>query len=217
MKIFLKSFFKKTTHERNPFPVGTVLFVGHQGAGKTLSAVHYIEQLRKRFPDLLVFSNIDVIGATKLKPQDITDTILKDYGRQPVVFFLDEIQVLLRTKSGNKERVLSEDTLNAISQQRKANKTIVGTLQEFLDLDISYRRQLRAQVQCRHVGDMQIEFWRDPNSLKYDAEKNDYAGKVMDIWIWKRHNFIYKLYDTYEIVRQSINTATRKDTPAQTG
>ena len=38
----------------------------------------------------------------------------------------------------------------------------------------------------------------------------------MDIWIWKRHDEIYKKYDTYEIVRQSINT-TPRITPANTG
>lgn len=215
MKIFFKTFTKKATKSGNKFPVGMVLFVGHQGAGKTISAVHYAQYLERKYPDLKVFSNIKLTGFndfTQLAAHEIEDALLKDFGRQPVAYLLDEIQTLLRSK----KKVLSEDTLMSIQQQRKANKTILGTLQEFLDLDISYRRQLLAQVQCRHVGNTQVEFWRDPSTLQYNADKNDYTGRVMDIWIWKRHDDIYKKYDTYEIVRQSINTTPRV-TPANSG
>jgi len=209
MKIFWKTLTKKVTPSKNTFPVGMVLFVGHQGAGKTISAVHYAYYLQEKYPDLLVISNIKLMGFTDFQqasPEELTELLLKDYGRRPVAFLLDEIQTLLRSK---KKGSLSADALMSIQQQRKANKTILGTLQEFLDLDISYRRQLRAQVQCRHSGSLQIEFWRDPSTLQYDAEKNDYSGKVMDIWIWKRHDKIYSMYDTYEIVRQSIDTTPR--------
>jgi len=208
---------KKATRSRNSFPVGMVLFVGHQGAGKTISAVHYAHYLTEKYPDALVFSNIklDLPNFTQVNPAELEEMLLKDFGRTPVIYVLDEIQTLLRGKGKGGSRVLSEDTLMSIQQQRKANKTILGTLQEFLDLDISYRRQLRAQVQCRHSGTLQIEFWRDPSTLSYDAERNDYHGKVMDIWIWKRHDEMYKKYDTYELVKQSINTAPRV-TPLQT-
>lgn len=217
MKIFWKTFNKKASKTGNSFPVGMTLFVGHQGAGKTISAVHYLKYLKEKYPDMLIFSNIklDIPDTTVITPAEISELLLKDFGRQPVAYLLDEIQTLLRANGGKgSSRVLSEETLMSIQQQRKANKTILGTLQEFLDLDISYRRQLRAQVQCRHVGNFQYEYWRDPATLTYDAEKNDYKGKVMDVWIWKRHDDMYHLYDTYEIVRQSINTAARASATA---
>jgi len=217
MKIFYKTFFKKRTRDKSYFPIGTVLFVGPQGAGKTLSAVHYLEYLKQKYPDLLIFSNIYLKNATKvLSVDEITEYLLKDFGRQPVAFLLDEIQILLRAKNTKGVRALSEDTLMSISQQRKANKTIIGTLQEFLDLDISYRRQLQAQVQVRHIGNIQIELWRDPNTLQYDAEKNDYIGRVNDIWIYHRHDELFGLYDTYELVRQSIGNTSRQPTPVNT-
>jgi len=217
MKIFWKTFPKKATPSGNKFPVGMVLFVGHQGAGKTISAVHYAEYLQQKYPDAMIFSNITINlpNARRVEVAELEELLLKDFGRVPVIYILDEIQTLLRGNKGGK-RVLSEDTLMSIQQQRKANKTILGTLQEFLDLDISYRRQLRAQVQCRHAGNLQIEYWRDPSTLSYNAEKNDYSGKVMDIWLWKRHDEIYAQYDTYELVKQSINTTPRV-TPANTG
>jgi hypothetical protein len=211
MKIFWGTFTKKATPIKNSFPTGMVLFVGHQGAGKTISAVHYLQYLQQKYPDIIIFSNIKLSlpNSTVLKPEEISDYLLKDFGRQPVAFLLDEIQTLLRAKSSGSSRVLSEETLMSIQQQRKANKTILGTLQEFLDLDITYRRQLLAQVQCRHMGKYQYEFWKLPSSLKYDPEKNDYTGKNMDVWIWKRHDDVYNLYDTFELVKQSINTASR--------
>lgn len=214
MKIFWKTLAKKATKSGNTFPVGMVLFVGHQGAGKTISALHYAKYLQQKYPEALIFSNIklDLPNFTQVAPNDLEEVLLRDFGRREVIYLLDEIQTLLRGKKGS-SRVLSEDTLMSIQQQRKANKTILGTLQEFLDLDISYRRQLRAQVQCRHSGTLQIEFWRDPSTLSYDTEKNDYHGKVMDIWIWKRHDEIYAQYDTYELVKQSINTTPRITPP----
>lgn len=196
-----------------------VLFVGHQGAGKTISAVHYAQYLEEKYPHVLVISNIKLMGFKNFRlcpPEDLESALLEDYGREPVIYLLDEIQTLLRGSKGSK-RMLSEETLMSIQQQRKANKTILGTLQEFLDLDISYRRQLRAQVQCRHSGNIQIEYWRDPSTLSYDPTKNDYSGKVMDIWIWKRHDDIYTKYDTYELVKQSLNTTARLPTLPASG
>lgn len=217
MKIFAKTFFKKATPSGNTFPVGMVLFTGHQGAGKSISALHYLMYLQRKYPHARVISNIklDVPNFEQKAPEDLEEALLHDYGREPVIYLLDEIQTLLRGQKGGKS-YLSPDVLMSIQQQRKANKTILGTLQEFLDLDISYRRQLRSQVQCRHAGNLQIEYWLDPSTLKYDKDNNKYTGKVMDIWLWKRHDLVYDKYDTYEIVKQSIGATPRQPTPYPT-
>ncbi len=48
-------------NQNNPFwfkDVGTMIFCGHQGAGKTLSAVNYVYNLFERYPYMIVVSNI---------------------------------------------------------------------------------------------------------------------------------------------------------------
>jgi hypothetical protein len=198
LKIEWNTFFKPRRVLKRNFPTGTILFTGHQGAGKSLSASHYLYKLKQRYPNLYIYSNIKLAIADKiLTSEQIADYILdvRDDGA-PIAFFIDEIQtVLFQSK-----KAVSFETFKAICQQRKTQKTIIGTMQEFLDLDITYRRQLQSQVQTFNWGAFQIELWRDPETLVYDAKKNDYIGKTKDVVLWKRHNEAYDLYDTFEIV-----------------
>lgn len=203
------TFTKKRRKEKWTFPTGTVFFTGPQGAGKSLSATHYIKKLKDRYPNLYVFSNIKLTIADKVLTSDeIADHILDVMDDRPIAFFIDEVQTVLF--SGKK--AVSMETFKAICQQRKAQKTIIGTMQEFLDLDIRYRRQLQAQVEVFRFGAVQFELWKDPESLRFDRRKNDYVGRTKRINIWKRHNEAFDIYDTYEIVGATMNIdpATRQ-------
>lgn len=204
MGIEFNTFPKKRTPLKRSFPTGTVLFTGAQGAGKTLSATHYLVKLKKKYPDMYIYSNITLNIADEILDIDEIGEKILDVRADgaPIAFFLDEIQTVL-FKSGGKNN-LSLETFRAICQQRKANKTIIGTLQEFLDLDIDYRRQLNSSVSCLHFGALQLELWRNPSDLKYSANDNDYIGKVNHFNIWKRHNDAYNVYDTFEIVSATL-------------
>lgn len=197
-----RTFIKPRRAEKRTFPTGTVFFTGPQGAGKSLSATHYLKKLKDKYPNLYIYSNIHLSIADKVLASDeIADYILDIKDDQPIAFFIDEIQTVLF--SGKK--AVSLETFTAICQQRKALKTIVGTMQEFLDLDIRYRRQLLAQVECFRFGAVQFELWKDPKTLRYDSRSNDYVGRTVRLNIWKRHNEAFDIYDTYEIVRATMD------------
>lgn len=228
MGIEVKTFVKKRRRLGRSFPTGTIFFTGKQGAGKSLSATHYLSKIKEKYPDLYIYSNIKLKIADKIiKSEEVADYILdrkiegdacgecgkcltgeicKDQKEIPIAFFLDEIQTVLF--SGNKS--VSFETFKAICQQRKALKTIIGTMQEFLDLDIKYRRQLQAQVECLHIGAVQLELWKDPETLHFDEKKNDYVGRTFRVNIWKRHNEAYDIYDTFEIVDATMKMDTAK-------
>lgn len=212
MSLEIDTFFKPRRKIKRTFPTGTVLFTGRQGAGKSLSASHYLHRLKKKYPELYIYSNIHLTIADKvIKADEISKYILdikyNDKGEQvPIAFFLDEIQTVLF----NSKKAVSLETFKAICQQRKALKTIIGTMQEFLDLDIRYRRQLQAQVECSSFLNVQIETWKDPETMKLDKEKGKYIGAVKKRQIWKRHNIAYDLYDTYEIVSATMDIDTIK-------
>lgn len=216
MGIEVNTFFKKRTAVRRGFPTGTVFFTGHQGAGKSLSASHYLALLKRKYPNLYIYSNIKLGIADQVITSDqvadhVLDKRFDDQGKEvPIAFFLDEIQTVLY--SGKK--ALSFEVFKAICQQRKALKTIIGTMQEFLDLDIKYRRQIQAQVECLHYGPVQLELWKDPETLKFDMEKNDYVGRTKRLNIWKRHDDAFSLYDTYEIVNATMNMDADKKNAA---
>lgn len=207
MSVEWRTFTKKRRRVKRGFPTGTVFFTGKQGAGKSLSATHYLWRLKQRYPTLYIYSNIQLnIADQVIKSEEVADHILaKRYDENgnevPIAFFLDEIQTVLFSS----KKAVSFETFKAICQQRKALKTIIGTMQEFLDLDIKYRRQLQAQVECFNVGPVQFELWKDPDSLRFDQKKNDYVGRTKKINIWKRHNDAYDIYDTYEIVNATMD------------
>jgi hypothetical protein len=237
MGLEVKTFFKKRRKLGRSFPTGTVFFTGSQGAGKSLSASHYLKRLKDKYPDLYIYSNIKLKIADKIiTSEEVADYVLDrriegdecgvcsvcvaktdpDYfdtgdlcikqKEIPIAFFLDEIQTVL---FGSKKAV-SFEVFKAICQQRKALKTVIGTMQEFLDLDISYRRQLQAQVECLHVGPVQIEMWKDPQTLHFDQKQNDYIGRTFRLNIWKRHNEAYDIYNTLEIVDATMQMDTAK-------
>lgn len=204
------TFFKKRRKLKRNFPTGTTLFTGAQGKGKTLSATHYIQRLKTKYPNAYIYSNISLEIADRIvTPQEIPEYILDQRDDQPIIFFIDEIQTVLFAKdSGNKN--MSFETLRAIAQQRKAQKTIVGTLQNYLDLDIKYRRQISQYVECTYLGAWQMELWKNGYDLKFDPKQNEYVGKVEDIRLWKRHDLAYDLYDTFEIVNATLNLDAQK-------
>lgn len=212
MGVEWKTFIKKRRTVKRGFPTGTVFFTGKQGGGKSLSASHYLQRLKDNYPNLYIYSNIQLAIADKvIKSEEVKDHILEkkfdsDGNEIPIAFFLDEIQTVLYSS----KKAVSFETFKAICQQRKALKTIIGTMQEFLDLDIKYRRQLQAQVECFHYGAVQFELWKDPDTLKFDPDKNDYVGRTKRINIWKRHNEAYDIYDTYEIVDATMDIDQNK-------
>lgn len=198
IKIDYKSFTKKRTPLKNGFPIGMVLFTGVQGAGKSLCQSRYIRQLQQKHK-ARVYSATDYKYADEvISEDDIASRILTMREDTPTVFALDEIQVLLDRDSASP--VTRSQVRKAIQQQRKRNTTIVGTVQVLHDLETIYRRQLAYVVNCYKLGAIQVEFWIDGTTLKFDDELMKYKGTVVDIKIWKRHNEMFDLYDTFEIV-----------------
>ena len=198
LKIDFKSFIKPRRKLKNGFPIGMVLFTGKQGGGKSLSQSRYMRKLQLKW-NARVYSATDYVYADDIiQESEIADKILTKRQSRPTIFALDEIQVLL--ERDNTDSYTRSQMRKAIQQQRKRNTSIVGTCQELLDLDTIYRRQLAYVVRCFHFGPIQIEFWMDGSTLKFDDNLNKYTGSLVDVCIWKRHNDIYDLYDTFQVV-----------------
>lgn len=211
MKIIWPTLVKKFTPIRDKFPKGLVLFTGAQGQGKTFSAVFYIRQLHKAYPDLIVYSTIKFNApyVTQVTIDELEKVLLtRDDGRRPIAFLIDEIQNVLFSKTGK----VNQQVVMAITQQRKARKTIVGTLQEFLDIDARYRRQLLAVVKVRRLARFIIEKWLDPETLTFDDVTRKYVGKLKHPGhvFWKLHDETAQMYDTFEIVSQSLDFDSSK-------
>ena len=198
MKVDLPSFTKK--YERpalDQFPVGTRVYTGHQGCGKTLSCVKYIFDLKKHFPKSKIFSNVRLFGLKYFHISDVSElksALSFSNGSKGVLILVDEAHLYFGRKDG-----IPLEVLTCISQQRKDRRRIVFTSQIWEELDISLRKQVKEIVKCRCLlGKVQFNNVMDGETLHYDKLVGEYVADHKYYEIFKHNKEYYSRYDTYQ-------------------
>lgn len=134
--------------DKNEFrEYGCWFFVGKQGSGKTMSLVYTLEQMRKRYPKVKIYTNFGYKHETKplLKMTDLLDRELYN-GTDGVIFAIDEIQNEFSSASS---RDFPETVLSLITQQRKNHVLILTTSQVFTRVSKPLREQCYRAIECR--------------------------------------------------------------------
>lgn len=216
MRIDWKSFTEKYIKPKgSQFPVGSIVFKGFQGSGKTLSMVHYIFDLQRQFPNCIVYSNIKINGLKNFhlveNDRDVAEAISAQNGQNGVVLLLDEAHLFFNKKTG-----ISLDVLTAISQQRKDRRRIVMSSQIWEELDISLRKQVKHIVSCSRFGRIQFNTISDGESLTYDKLQGCYVAKTLYTEVFKHNQKLYDSYDTLQkIVRNDQYSRQFTSSPPQ--
>lgn len=210
MKIDLNSFKQKYIRpKKGLFPVGSRVYKGYQGSGKTLSMVHYAFEIHEKFPDALIFSNIKITGIDENHFMFIEDDSILKYaltvqrGERGVLVLLDEAHLYFNRKNG-----ISLDVLTCISQQRKDRRRLVFSSQIWEELDLSLRKQVKEIVSCHTIfNKIQINTISDGESLTYDKLSSQYVAKKLYTEIFKHNQELYNSYNTYQkiITNDSYN------------
>lgn len=214
MKIDWYTFRQKWTRpKRNEFPVGSRVYKGFQGSGKTLSMVKYAFDVQKYYPDCHIFSNIKIDGLNNyhyLKTdEDVKNALEFSNGVKGVLVLLDEAHLYFNKKSG-----ISLDVLTAISQQRKDRRRIVFSSQIWEELDISLRKQVKEIVSCRCIlGCIQINRISNGESLAWDKQNSCYVADHIGTEIFKHYDRLYSVYSTYQKIVTN-NDYSRSFSPA---
>lgn len=203
MKIDWKTFKERYIRPKGvQFPVGSIVFKGFQGSGKTLSMVHYVIELQRQFPDCIIYSNVIIKGLKNFHlirtDRDVAEAISAQNGQNGVVLLLDEAHLFFNKKTG-----ISLDVLTAISQQRKDRRRIVMSSQIWEELDISLRKQVKHIVSCHCCfGFLQYNSISDGESLTYDKMLGQYTAKHLYTEVFKHNQKLYDSFDTFQkIVR----------------
>ena len=197
MVIDWKSFIKHYTRpKKGLFPVGSRVYIGRQGKGKTLSMVNYAYRIKEAYPKCAIFSNVilDGIKYTYLGNDDRVSQALEfQNGENGVLVLLDEAHLMFNAKTG-----IPIDVLTAISQQRKDRRRIVFSSQIWNEMDISIRKQVQEVVDCRKIGRIQWNRIYDGESIRLN--KGDYTYEMDKLYseIFKHNDEYYKRYDTYQ-------------------
>lgn len=185
-------------------PDGLCLFCGGQGQGKTLSAVRYIDRLCKKYPEVLVVSNVylDLPHYNKdvIKYTGLADVSVMDNGYSGIILFLDEIQVEFNSLESAK---IHPSVFQTISQQRKRRLHVVGTTQLFKRLAKAWREQCNVVIDCDYfLGLLQRNRFVDFGTIAEDASGNltnySYSGSSY----WFRAPKYYDMYNTFERVNR---------------
>lgn len=196
IKIDWESLKKKITKidEKNKPPMGMRIYEAPQGHGKTLSMVHDAWALKRKYPKLYVISNIklkfanEVIhGATAL-----TEALKKTNGENGILLIIDEFQLFAGKKKG-----VPYEVFQGLCQQRKHRRFMMGTAQDWEDVDPSARKKVAEVVHCKRIFNLQVNQMFDGYTIKYNNKENGWECKPKGWTIFKHNDELYNSYDTY--------------------
>lgn len=193
------------------FPAdGLVVFCGGQGAGKTLSAVRYLDRLCKDFPSVIVVSNIGLHLShepAQIIPYTSLDDVREmDNGYAGIVLLLDEIQILFNSLES---KGIHPSVFQTISQQRKRRLHVIGTTQLFGRLAKPWREQCNVCVDCSALlgGSLQRNSVIDFGSIAEDINGNLTSYEYSYHSYWFRSPQLFNMYDTFEKVERRSNVS----------
>lgn len=221
----IPSFFKKGFKKMDD-KYGVYCFCGKQGSGKTFSLVDSLEPLRK---NKLVICNIKslclshnyVTSFEQIKASTefiycsdfykIIDFLEKQdpYQAQKYIIVFDEIFTLLEKGK------LDKRCLAFLSQMRKRGLYLYTTAQEWLEINVTFRRYVRYQIECQMLSFPLLNFAflfnkvNDAYQMKWDNLLNEYVSPRIQTNIKKCSLATANSYDTFETIETSPSKSPR--------
>lgn len=195
-KLKWKTLFKKGFTINNG-DYGLICFTGKQGSSKTFNVVSWLYENQ----GLPIYSNIHLKGIKYEYIKDYSDLMsLKD--KQNCVIIYDEIFTLI-----SKGKHLEKEFLSFLSQMRKRKQIFITTAQEWLEINITFRRYCRYQVECNCFNILNkaftIKHIYDATQMKWSQEDNEYIAPLVMTTISKMSKKIADSYDTLEQIETS--------------
>lgn len=199
---------------------GLFCYTGKQGHGKTYSAIKFCVD-RKLKTNCKIITNVhsfDVFSDT-VYIDDISELISYvlsycdklDFDEQPnILIFFDEIFTVLE-----KQTRINKDILSFISQLRKRKIIFITTAQEWLEINITFRRYVRFQIACNMISfpitktAFLINAVNNGEQLKWDNDENEYIAPRISTKFSKGNLSIIESYDTFETISTN-STSTKK-------
>lgn len=175
---------------------GINLACGEQGSGKTITLIYILEKLRKKYPDLIINTNMYYKYATN-ELDSILDIIKYNNGKKGVVNAVDELQTML---SSSDSKNVPPFVINEVCQQRKQKKCLFGTAQVFSRVAKPIREQV-GKVYLPKTFLNCLTFVRVTKAEYYNEEKGKFK-KYTDFFFFVHTKELRELYDTYERIQK---------------
>lgn len=183
---------------------GVRCWVGKQGDGKTYSCCDYINEVRgdrKVITNQLKYANLNKDFCI-YEPNfyTIIDKFNKGIFNTNYIIFYDELFTLLEKGK------LKKEILEFISQLRKRGIYLVTTVQEWLDINVTFRRYVRFYIECKMFNlplfncAVSVNVIHNGYEMTWNNDINEYESPVIQTTIKKCSKAIADSYDTFEVI-----------------
>lgn len=148
----------------------------------------------KVFSDTLFIENIE----------ELIDFVVQNYKNENYIIFFDEIFTIL-----SKNLPINKKILSFISQLRKRKIIFLTTAQEWAEVNITFRRYVRFQIDCNMISfpitHTAFIFYKinDGDNIKWDNDSQEFIAPTISGYIGKCDKRIIDSYDTFETVKVS--------------
>lgn len=177
---------------------GVYCFTGHQGSGKTYSLNKFI---RKNAGTRPIYSNMYFADLDYTPIRDINH--LYELADQTEIFIVYDEIFSLMSKSKKDKQMLEQ----FLPQMRKAKNIFLTTAQYWLELDMTFRRFVRIQIECEtrplgQFGGILNETYYDATKMKWEPLENEYVAPLITNKISKYEKRYMETYDTYQKIKE---------------
>ena len=203
--IDIKSFFRRGFKKYdNAF--GLFCYTGKQGKGKTYSAIKFCidQKIQHNYKIITNIKSFNIFDDTLYMP-NILDIISYckqfDNNEQNVLILFDEIFSILEKKTA-----MNKEILSFLSQMRKRKIIFITTAQEWSEINITFRRYVRFQIDCNMFSiplintALQFNSINDGDLIKWDNDLQEFIAPRISANFSKCNRSIVESYDTYETI-----------------
>jgi len=194
-------------HENDFDLFGCHVYASPQGAGKTISLVNKMLEIRMKYPRAIIVSNFDCEYA-HVRMTDWKDFFAIRNGENGVAFFIDEIQ---NEWTATAWAQFPPEMLSELTQQRKQRMVIYASSQQFLRIVKPIRDQSFSVIEVRtFLGRLCLQAGYD--AFAYEAyyslppDSREKRLKRKYILPFVQNHQLRGRYDTYSKVQRLENT-----------
>lgn len=202
IRFSIREKWKEITEKRDPElfkPIGSQIYFGYQGQGKTLSMVRHALKVKEQYPKAILVSNLQLKDVDYVKFETFTElqhhfATLKN-GKYGVIYLIDEIHNYFHSHDS---RSIPLWIVQVFSQQRKNRVLVLGTVQMWKDVTKAIRDQIENLIQCQKFAGAIVNRVLDPREIEkvYGEEKI----KVKKIGFFVPTTSLYEKYDTLQVI-----------------
>ena len=194
-------FYRKNKKNDEIFPYyGMHFYCGRQGSGKTYSMTYELEQIRKKYPKVKIYTNygykhqnLPIYNISMLKNEEYYN------GESGVVFAIDEIQNLFQSSNVNN---VPPEILSVVTQLRKQKVYIICTSQVFTRVSKPLREQAFFVTECKTLfHSLTVCNKYNADEYLHDLDRVEKQATPIEHYSIVHSDELRNAYDTYQLIK----------------